>query len=123
MKFNELSKEIETLDYRDKLRLAQLLIQLARKEEEEQHPTKRSMLKETGDEQPDLTAYVAERIKKSHPAKKSSLVKFINAMFQFQGGITDEDCEKIILELQRRQIIIIDAGNRVFYSEQSSKHG
>jgi hypothetical protein len=36
MTYNELSKEIQQLSYRDKFRLAQLLIQLARKEEEEQ---------------------------------------------------------------------------------------
>ena len=38
MTYNELSKEIQQLSYRDKFRLAQLLIQLARKEEEEQKP-------------------------------------------------------------------------------------
>ena len=39
--YSELSKEIEQLSYRDKFRLAQLLIQLARKEEEEQNPEQR----------------------------------------------------------------------------------
>ena len=34
MTYNELSKKAEQLSYRDKLRLAQLLIQLARNEEE-----------------------------------------------------------------------------------------
>ena len=38
LKYSELSKEIEQLSYRDKFRLAQRLIQLARKEEEEQNP-------------------------------------------------------------------------------------
>lgn len=38
MNYNELSKQAEQLSYRDKLRLAQLLIQLARKEEEKQNP-------------------------------------------------------------------------------------
>jgi hypothetical protein len=33
MTYNKLSKEIEQLHYRDKFRLAQLLIQMARKEE------------------------------------------------------------------------------------------
>jgi hypothetical protein len=36
--YSELSREIEQLSYRDKFRLGQLLIQLARKEEEEQNP-------------------------------------------------------------------------------------
>jgi hypothetical protein len=38
MTYNKLSTEIEQLHYRDKFRLAQLLIQRARKEEEEEHP-------------------------------------------------------------------------------------
>jgi len=42
MKYDEITKECEALSYRDKLRLAQLLIQLARKEEEIENPTKRS---------------------------------------------------------------------------------
>ena len=41
MTYSELSREIEQLSYRDKFRLAQLLIQLARKEEEEQNPEQR----------------------------------------------------------------------------------
>lgn len=36
MNYTDLSREAESLSYRDKFRLAQLLIQLARKEEEEQ---------------------------------------------------------------------------------------
>jgi hypothetical protein len=44
MTYNELSKEIQQLSYRDKFRLAQLLIQLARKEEEEQNPQRRNVV-------------------------------------------------------------------------------
>ena len=40
MTYNELSEAVVGLNYRDKFRLAQLLIQLARKEEEEQYPQK-----------------------------------------------------------------------------------
>ena len=45
MTYQEISKDCETLGYRDKLRLAQLLIQLARKEEELQNPQNRNNLK------------------------------------------------------------------------------
>jgi len=38
MTYDEVSKQAEQLSYREKLRLAQLLIQLAHKEEEEQNP-------------------------------------------------------------------------------------
>ena len=41
MTYDDVSRQAEQLSYRDKLRLAQLLIQLARKEEEEQNPEKR----------------------------------------------------------------------------------
>lgn len=44
MNYDEIAKLIESLGYRDKLRLAQLLIQLARKEEEGSHPEKRQGL-------------------------------------------------------------------------------
>ena len=37
MNYDEISAVAEKLGYRDKLRLAQLLIQLARREEEQQH--------------------------------------------------------------------------------------
>ena len=48
MGYDELAKHCEALGYRDKLRLSQLLIQLARKEEEIQNPQTRQNLKEKG---------------------------------------------------------------------------
>ena len=42
MGYEEISEQAERLGYRDKLRLAQLLIQLARKEEEEHNPENRA---------------------------------------------------------------------------------
>ena len=41
MTYDELSRQVEQLSYRNKFRLAQLLIQLARKEEEEAPPGRR----------------------------------------------------------------------------------
>lgn len=40
-------------------------------------------------------------------------------MFQFQGGILDEDKEKLIFELQRLRYITIDEKNRVSYREDA----
>ena len=54
MAYNELSKQAEQLSYRDKLRLAQLLIQLARKEEEEQNPEKRETATASAPSDPEL---------------------------------------------------------------------
>ena len=88
MNYKEISKQAEQLDYRDKLRLAQLLIQLARKEEEEQKPKKRNNAAASEPSDPELIEYVAERLKKLRPSKKETLLNSIGAMFQFQGGIS-----------------------------------
>ena len=93
MTYNELSKEIEQLSYRDKFRLAQLLIQLARKEEEEQNPEKRQASGASAKLDSELVQYVADRLRKLKPSKKEALFNSIGAMFQFQGGISDGDKE------------------------------
>ncbi|RKZ83056.1 MAG: hypothetical protein DRR19_19675 [Candidatus Parabeggiatoa sp. nov. 1] len=126
MIYDEIALVCEQLGYRDKLRLAQLLIQQARKEEEEQNPQKRVEKKvdaslrtqETLPSNVDTIAYVAERILKLKPSKRKSLAKSVGAMFQFQGGISDSDKEKIISELQRLNYIDIDSNNRVTYKQQ-----
>jgi hypothetical protein len=99
MTYSKLSKEIEQLHYRDKFRLAQLLIQLARKEEEEEHP-----------EQRQATSATAK-------SKKESLFNSIGAMFQFQGGISDLDKERIFSELQRARYIDVEKNGRIHYPE------
>jgi hypothetical protein len=112
----------EQLSNRDKLRLAQLLIQTARKEEENTNPQNRSepkiVEKAKAKEEPlnetDTIEYVVERLLKSNPKDKKSLTNFIKAMFQFQGGIADPDIEKIISELQKRRYIKIEA-NKIVY--------
>lgn len=122
MTYDEISKEIERLGYRDKFRLAQLLIQKARKEEEEQAPARRQ-----GDgskARPDeaLIHYVADRLKKLKPTKKTALFNCIGAMFQFQGGISVEDKERIFSELQRYRYIVMRENGRVQYAEVEYDH-
>ncbi len=119
MIYDEIVGLCEEIGYRDKLRLAQLLIQLARKEEENQNPQQRieknrkSSLKIQ--ENSEIVQYVFERIMKLRPSKKSSLQNSIGAMFQFQGGISDCEKERIITELERLRYIQIDEKNRVSY--------
>lgn len=96
------------LSYRDKFRLAQLLIQTGRKEEEEQYVEK---VKE--EEFIDLE-YVCERLFKSRPSKVKTLENFIEAMFQFKGSISEEEKKSIISELQKRKFLKIE-GNKVTY--------
>ena len=112
----------EQLSYRDKLRLAQLLIQIARKEEENENPqnrakqevlenakTKKEPLKEL-----DTIEYVVGRLLKLKPVKRQSLINSIKSMFQFQGGISDSDINKIISELEKRKHIKLEQ-NTVHY--------
>jgi len=115
MTFDDVSKHAEQLSYRDKLRLAQLLIQLARKEEEEQNPEKRKGASASTPSDPELVQYVADRLKKLKPSKKEALLNSIGAMFQFQGGISDADKEKLFSELLKRRHIAVSENNRISY--------
>ena len=115
MTYDEISKQVEKLGYRDKFRLAQLLIQLARKEEEEQKPIKRKTSGSNTRPDPELIQYVADRLRKLRPSKKETLFNSIGAMFQFQGGITDTDKEIIFTELQELRHIVVAENGRVDY--------
>jgi hypothetical protein len=117
MTYSELSKEIEQLSYRDKFRLAQLLIQLARKEEEEQNPEQRQKLGPSAKLDSELVQYVADRLRKLKPSKREALFNSIGAMFQFQGGISDADKERMFSELQKRGHIIVAENGSVQYPE------
>ena len=115
MIYEEIAKLAGQLNYRDKLRLAQLLIQFSRKELEEENPENRILLNDPSPAIQERIQYVAERIMKLRPKKRSSLLKAIGAMYQFQGGISEDEKEKIILELQRQRYITIDQNNVVSY--------
>ena len=83
MNYENISAAVQELTYRDKLRLAQLLIQLARKEEEEQNPDKRVPVKPSTPSDPEMIQYVFDRLKKLKPTKKETVLNSIGAMFQF----------------------------------------
>lgn len=114
MTYDQVSKQIEQLSYRDKFRLAQLLIQLARKEEEEAHPERRHTTTQTAKLDSELIEYVADRLRKLKPSKKEKLFNSIGAMFQFQGGISDRDKERIFSELHRRGTSTLETITRAF---------
>jgi hypothetical protein len=123
MDYDKFAKECESLKYRDKLRLAQLLIQLARKEEEIENPAKRNQLtpnrkhEKNGEPTKDIASiqYVMDRITKLKPSKKKTLINSIRAMYQFQGGVSEEDQEKIVKDLEKRKFLKIESNNRVTY--------
>jgi hypothetical protein len=123
MNYEEIVKECENLGYRDKLRLSQLLIQLARKEEEIQNPQNRSNLKDEKKKEiskelkNDIGSiqYIIDRIVKLKPSKKKTLMNSIRAMYQFQGGVSEQDQERIIAKLKKMKFINIDQNNHVTY--------
>jgi hypothetical protein len=117
MTYEEISDEIKQLSYRDKFRLAQLLIQLARKEEEEQHPAKLQACAPRDKLDPDLIQDITDKLRKLKPSKKKTLLNSIDAMFQFQGGISNEDKESILLELQKHGHIRVGENGLVQYPE------
>jgi hypothetical protein len=111
--FDQISTLAQQLTYRDKLRLAQVLIQLARKEEEETNPEKRASPKTTKPSDPELIAYVYERLRKLKPSKKETALNSIAAMFQFQGGISDADKEKLFAELVKGGHVNVGSNGRI----------
>lgn len=119
MTYDEIASLCEQLGYRDKLRLAQLLIQLARKEEETQNPQSRIESNPKNLSKPqnnkEVVQYVFERIVKLKPSKRKTLKNSISAMFQFQGGISDAEQERIISELEKLKYIQINTNNQVKY--------
>ena len=113
MEFNEVSKLCRQLDYRDKFRLAQLLIQLGRKEEEAGSPKARQTTTAGSED----IQYFAERLLKLRPSRRQALHNSISAMFQFQGGISEREVDNLITELQQRGRIDIDDRGSVSYPE------
>ena len=59
--------------------------------------------------------FVKPRITKLGPKKIDSLQKGIKTMFNFTGGISDEETEKIISKLKRDKILFISSTNKVTY--------
>ncbi|EKO3807817.1 hypothetical protein [Vibrio harveyi] len=123
MNYDVIALACEQLDYRDKLRLAQLLIQTARKEEETVNPQDRAIeLKSTipeaivEEQEIDTISYVYERLLKLRPVKAKSLTNSIKAMFQFQGGISEEEVSDIVNELQHRKLVKL-TNNKVEYND------
>lgn len=123
MEYDEIAKHCESLGYRDKFRLSQILIQLARKEEEIQNPQTRQNIKEKVTKQisdeptTDINSiqYVIDRLAKLRPSKKKSLLNSIAAMYQFQGSISEKDQEMIVQKLEQKKFLNIDKNNRVTY--------
>lgn len=107
MTYSEVEKLAKELSYREKFRLAQAMIQMARKEEEEANVIKDQAAGSLEDIKP--------RILKSKPVKKVALENFIKAMYNFKGSVSDDDLAKIIKQLEKEKFISIDLNNKVTY--------
>lgn len=126
MSYDVIRLAADKLTYREKLKLSQYLIQAAIKEEEDLNPTARNISTpkieksepRSKTETPndlDVISYVKERLVKSKPSKKQSLINFIAAMFQFQGGIEESKIDTIIRRLEKDGVLTI-SGARVIYT-------
>lgn len=126
MSYEVIRLACDKLTYREKMKLAQYLIQAAIKEEETLHPTERrvdaseskqSKRSETNKSLSgkELILYAKERLAKSKPAKTQSLNNFIAAMFQFQGGIEESKIEGIVKGLEKDGFLSIN-GTKVSYA-------
>ena len=116
MDYEEISGAAKGLGYRDKLRLAQLLIELARREEEDEHPASR----DAGAVRPETianAAYAAQRIRKLGPRTRKALMNSIDAMYQFRGGISEEEKQQLVDVLSTDHGIAIDHNDQVTYSD------
>lgn len=123
MDYEAIALACERLDYRDKLRLAQLLIQTARKEEENLNPQERIVeLKHSVSaelvEQKEINTifYVYERLIKLRPSRVKTLNNSIKSMFQFQGGISEPEVDEIVNKLQQKKLVRI-LNNKVEYEK------
>jgi hypothetical protein len=63
------------------------------------------------------SSYVAERLKKLSPKKKDGVIRSIEAMFQFGGGIESPEVEKVIATLQKQKFFSISPDGRVTYTK------
>ncbi len=114
MAYEEVSRAATALPYRDKMRLALLMIQLAAKEEEQQNPAPRVGNGSTRRLDGELIEYVAERLYELRPAKRETALNSIGAMFQFQGGISSSDRDEVFAGLVDAGFLSLD-GDRIVY--------
>jgi hypothetical protein len=113
--YDEIARSAMSLTYREKLRLAISLMQVACKEEEAQNPAARTAASRAGAPEPELVQYVADRLRKLKPSRKATVLNSIGAMFQFQGGVSDADKESLLSALVKGRHIVLEENDRIRY--------
>ena len=65
---------------------------------------------------PERVLFVKDRIIKLKPKKRDGVVHSIPAMFQFTGGITEPEIQKVITSLQKEGFLTIGPDEKVKYT-------
>ena len=60
--------------------------------------------------------FVEPRLIKLAPKKPDALIRSVKTMFNFTGGISDSEAEKIIQKLKNKGVIKISGGSKVMYN-------
>ncbi|MEZ8991025.1 hypothetical protein AB4571_01795 [Vibrio breoganii] len=113
MSYEVVKLACENLTQLEKMKLAQYLIQTS-VQAMEKEKTKTQVKESASPTKAQVISTVQERVLKSKPAKETSMKNFVRAMFQFQGGISEAEVDKIIKDLMRKKVFRID-GAKVIY--------
>jgi len=65
--------------------------------------------------QTERVGYVGERLGKLSPKKRDAVVRSIEAMFQFNGGIEKPEVERIVKALEGKRFFSISPDGKVTY--------
>ena len=60
-------------------------------------------------------AFVRPRLLKLAPKRSDALVRSVKTMFNFTGGISDDEANRIITKLKKDRVIHITSANKVEY--------
>lgn len=112
MIYSDIAQQAEKLNYREKLHLAHRLLQMAIKEEEDQQP------ESAGPIDPGLVEFAAERLRKLKASRKEAVLNSIGAMFQFRGGISEQDKEAMFAALVKAGRMAVSETGKVTYPEK-----
>lgn len=121
MSYEVIKVAAKSLPLKERLKLAQYLIQSAITEDETinpevmEQPSKNTEKQTSKLNDKELLIYAKERLAKSKPAKIHSMKNFISAMFQFQGGIADSKVDEIISSLEKQKVFTIN-GTKIHYA-------
>ncbi len=69
----------------------------------------------TGMSHAEMATYVADRLRKLSPKKRDGVIRSMEAMFQFNGGIAPAEVEKLLATLQKRKFFAIASDGKVTY--------